>query len=85
MYVEYHVLDEAAKQLRESIGTSIPLDPPGWSGEDTETLRSVLEEVCWGDLIAAVRNAADRLPDPRVSAEERSDDTKNPSKITEVG
>lgn len=64
MQIEYHILDEAAKQLRETVGNSIPLDPPGWPDEDRRTLRALLEEVCWGDLIAAVRSAADRMPEP---------------------
>ena len=64
MYVEHHILDEAAKQLRESIGTSIPLDPPDWPAEDIAALRRLLDEVCWGDLMDALRVAAARIPDP---------------------
>lgn len=62
MYMEHHILDEAAKQLRESIGTSIPLDPPGWSPEDLAALRRLLDEVCWGDLMDTLRVAAARIP-----------------------
>lgn len=86
MFVEYHIRDEAAKQLREGIGTTIPLDPPGWSAEDRQKLRDVLYEVNWADLMTAVHMAAQRLDESDdEAAEERSDDTKNSPKITEVG
>lgn len=64
MHVEHHILDEAAKQLRETIGTALPMYPPGWTVEDNRMLREVLEEVHWGDLMVTVRAAAERLPEP---------------------
>lgn len=87
MYVEYHIRDEAAKQLRDGIGTSIPVDPPGWSNEDRQKLRDVLYEINWADLMVAVHQAAERLneEETHVSAEERSDDTKDSPKITAGG
>lgn len=64
MYVEHHILDEAAKQLRDSVGNGIPFDPPGWPDEDRKALRNVLEEVSWADLMTAVRAAGERLLEP---------------------
>jgi hypothetical protein len=79
MYVDFHIRDEAAKQLREAIETHLPITPPGWSEEDLGTLRAVLNEIVWPDLMNAVQAAADRLSQPEdeadlVGAEERSDD-----------
>lgn len=64
MDVDYHILDEAAKQLRESIGTSIPLDPPDWPAEDLAVLRDLMNELCWGDFMDVLRVAAARMADP---------------------
>lgn len=61
--MEQHILNEAAQQLREAVGTSLPLTPPGWSHEDCTALREVLDEVTVSDLLVAVRAAAERLPD----------------------
>lgn len=61
--MEQHILNEAAQQLREAVGTSLPLTPPGWSHEDCAALREVLDEVTVSDLLVAVRAAAERLPD----------------------
>lgn len=64
MHVDFHILNEAAKQLRETVGNSIPLEPRGWPAEDLQLLREVLYELNWGDLMDALRAAAERLPDP---------------------
>lgn len=83
MFIEYSIRDEAAKQLRDGIGASIPVDPPGWSAEDRQKLRDLLYEVNWADLMTAVHMAAERLDQgDDEAAEERSDD---PSKASDLG
>lgn len=87
MHIDFHILDEAAKQLRETVGTWIPVNPPGWSTEDRQTLSDLLNELGWGDLMDALRVAAERLPDPVLEeanevSEERSDD---PSDASDLG
>jgi hypothetical protein len=64
MHVEPFVLDEAARQLRETIGTYVPLDPPfRWRQADLEALHELFAEVREMDLRDALVKAAERLAD----------------------
>jgi hypothetical protein len=65
MHVEPFVIDEAARQLRETIGTYVPLDPPfRWRQDDLDALHELFAEVREMDLRDALVKAAERLPEP---------------------
>jgi hypothetical protein len=74
VHVEPYVLDEAARQLRETIGTHIPIDPPfRWSEEALQSLHEVFLEVRETDLREALRAAAERLPEPGDDSDDGED------------
>ncbi len=68
MYVEDEIISAAADLIQGSLDNGLPVQDEaelqGFDTEQTTTLRNLTRELDRGDLCAALRQAAARLPEP---------------------
>lgn len=67
MYVDYEIISSAAQLIRGMLDNGLPVEDEarfqGFDAEQTKTLRALIQELDWGDLCVALRQAATRLPE----------------------